>query len=110
MTQQVGGSLGLAILSTVSTARANLALGGGDPLRVALTHGFQGGFPVAAMLCGAGLVLAIMLLPRRQQAAESRDAQGAALASARCPGAPNCGHLARQVVVGPRNRSVGMAG
>ncbi len=53
---------------------------------------------------------AVQHVPRRQHVAESRDAQAAALASARCPGAPNCGHLTRQVVVGPRNRSVGMAG
>ena len=50
-TQQVGGSLGLAILSSISTSRANHALAGGSPLPEALTHGFKGAFVVAAGLC-----------------------------------------------------------
>ena len=45
MTQQVGGSVGLAILSTVSPTRVNLALHGGDALPVALANGFKGGSP-----------------------------------------------------------------
>src|SRR5258708_33272724 len=49
-TQQVGGSLGLAILSSISTSRANHALAGGSPLPEALTHGFKGAFVVAAGL------------------------------------------------------------
>jgi MFS family permease len=38
-TQQVGGSLGLAILSSVSNSRISNALDGGSPLPDALTHG-----------------------------------------------------------------------
>ena len=45
-TQQVGGSLGLAILSSVSTSRVTSALDAGSPLPAALTHGFKGAFVV----------------------------------------------------------------
>jgi hypothetical protein len=47
-TQQVGGALGLAILSSVSTSRVTSALESGSPLPLALTHGFKIAFLVAA--------------------------------------------------------------
>src|SRR5262245_45892894 len=56
-TQQVGASLGLAILSSVSTSRITSALDSGSPLPVALTHGFKGAFVVAAVLCSIGVVV-----------------------------------------------------
>ena len=40
-TQQVGGSLGLAILSSVATSRTTSALHTGSALPAALTHGFR---------------------------------------------------------------------
>ncbi len=46
-TQQVGGSLGLAILSSVATSRTTSALHTGLALPAALTHGFKGAFIVA---------------------------------------------------------------
>ncbi len=46
-TQQVGGSLGLAILASVSTSRTSSALHSGVSLPAALTHGFRGAFVVA---------------------------------------------------------------
>jgi MFS family permease len=103
-TQQVGGSLGLAILSTVSTTRVTNALHGGAALPVALTHGFKGAFTVAGLLCAAGAVLALVLLPRRKRAAENEEVQTIALSFARCPGAPYCGHLARAVALARRMR------
>jgi hypothetical protein len=66
-TQQVGGSLGLAILSSVSTSRFTSALDSGSPLPVALTHGFKGAFVVAAVLCSIGLVVALVFLPPRRR-------------------------------------------
>jgi EmrB/QacA subfamily drug resistance transporter len=103
-TQQVGGSLGLAILSTVSTTRIADALHGGAVLPVALTHGFKGAFTVAAILCGASAALALALLPRRKRAIENEQAEAIATSFARCPGAPYCGHLARLVAVGRKMR------
>ena len=46
-TQQVGGALGLAILSTVATHRTTSALHAGLALPAALTHGFKGVFVVS---------------------------------------------------------------
>src|SRR6266516_7263621 len=66
-TQQVGGSLGLAILSSVSTSRVTSALDSGSPVSLALTHGFKGAFIVAALLCALGFVTALVLLPRRRR-------------------------------------------
>ena len=103
-TQQVGGSLGLAILSTVSTTRTTNALHGGAALPVALTHGFKGAFTVAGLLCAAGAILALVLLPRRKPRVENEEVATIALSFARCPGAPYCGHLARAVALARRMR------
>ena len=104
-TQQVGGSLGLAILSSVSTSRTTSALHAGSALPAALTHGFKGAFIVA---CGAvrnGHRLTIVLLPGRRREPADEDVKTVALSFARCPGAPYCGHLARAVAFGRRVRT-----
>ncbi len=104
-TQQVGGSLGLAILSSVSTSRVSSALLGGSSLPDALTDGFKGAFTVGAVFCAAGVVLAATLLPGRPRRVEDEDVAELSMAFARCPGAPYCGHLARLVAVGRRVRA-----
>jgi EmrB/QacA subfamily drug resistance transporter len=104
-TQQVGGSLGLAILSSVSTSRFTSALDSGSPLPVALTHGFKGAFVVAAVLCSIGLVVALVFLPPRRRRAADEHVETVALSFARCPGAPYCGHLARVAALGRKTRS-----
>jgi EmrB/QacA subfamily drug resistance transporter len=103
-TQQVGGSLGLAILSSVSNTRVTSALHGGSSVPAALTHGFKGAFTVAAALCAAGVVVALALLPRRRREVGRAHVEAIAMAFARCPGAPYCGHLARVVAFGRRMR------
>src|SRR5438876_1174556 len=103
-TQQVGGSLSLAILSSVSTSRTTSALTTGSSLPAALTHGFKGAFTVAAVLCAIGGVVALALLPGRRRKAEDAHVEAIALSFARCPGAPYCGHLARVVAFGRRMR------
>jgi EmrB/QacA subfamily drug resistance transporter len=103
-TQQVGGSLGLAILSSVSTSRATSALHNGSPLPVALTHGFKGAFVVAAVLCAGGVLVALALLPGRRREPRDQRVEAIAISFARCPGAPYCGHLARAVGFGRRVR------
>jgi len=104
-TQQVGGSLGLAILSSVSTSRMTSALQGGLSLPAALTHGFKGAFTVAAVLCAVGVVAALALLPHRRRAPADAHVEAIAMSFARCPGAPYCGHLARVVAFGRRMRA-----
>jgi EmrB/QacA subfamily drug resistance transporter len=103
-TQQVGGSLGLAILSSVSTTRATHALHHGSPLPAALTHGFKGAFLVAAAVCAIGVVVGLALLPGGRRRSEDEHVEAIALSFARCPGAPYCGHLARLVALGRRMR------
>src|SRR5256885_15946537 len=103
-TQQVGGSLGLAILASVSTSRTTSALHAGSSLQVALTHGFKGAFVVAAALCALGVVVALALLPSRRREVRDRHVEAVLMSFARCPGAPYCGHLARVVAFGRRMR------
>jgi EmrB/QacA subfamily drug resistance transporter len=67
--QQVGGALGLAILSTVANSRTDsvLASAGGPPrpavVRDALTEGFQAAFYTGAGLAAAGILLALLAVP-----------------------------------------------
>ena len=104
-TQQVGGSLGLAVLAAVSTSRVTSALHGGSTVPAALTHGFTGAFTVSAILCAAAAVLAIVLIPGRRRQTDDVHAATAAMSFARCPGAPYCGHLARVAAWGQRMRA-----
>jgi EmrB/QacA subfamily drug resistance transporter len=68
--QQVGGALGLAILSTVATTRTDdvLAATRGRPtpdvVHGALTDGFQAAFATGAGFAVLGIVLALLAVPR----------------------------------------------
>ena len=106
---QVGGAFGLAILTAVSTPRTDDALHGGSSLPAALTHGFKGGFGIAAGMCGLALVFALAFLPGRTRQAADAEAQLAALSSSRSPCAPNCGYLARIAAAARRLRHAGRA-
>lgn len=101
-TQQVGGALGLAIMSTVSSVRSADALRHGASVSAALTHGFQGAFAISAALCAIGLLAAVALLPRRARAAGGGRLALVAMSIARCPGAPFTGHLVRALAVSRR--------
>ncbi len=67
--EQVGGAIGLAILSTVASNRtgdaATAADGSPDAFRAALTEGYAAGFVGAALIMLAGAVVALVFLPRR---------------------------------------------
>jgi EmrB/QacA subfamily drug resistance transporter len=63
--QQVGGALGLAILSTIANTRTSHALAsahGRPDVKHALTEGFQSAFAVGAGFAIAGVVLALFLV------------------------------------------------
>jgi EmrB/QacA subfamily drug resistance transporter len=63
---QLGGALGVAIVSTVAVARSEDFLAaneGANPL-VVLTEGFQSAFVACVVLAGIGLALALVLLGR----------------------------------------------
>ncbi len=56
---QIGGAVGVAVLSTVAVSQA----GGADPL-TALTNGFQAAFATAIVFAVAGVAVAVALLGR----------------------------------------------
>jgi predicted MFS family arabinose efflux permease len=74
--QQVGGALGLAVLSSVATSKL-ADLGGG---RAALTEAFQSAFAVGAGFAALGVLLALLVVPhvRPQDVAEAQEAPAAA--------------------------------
>jgi EmrB/QacA subfamily drug resistance transporter len=71
---QIGGALGIAIVTTVSVFRSEDYLAaneGANPL-VVLTEGFQSAFVACVVLAGIGLGLALLLPGRRREASEAR--------------------------------------
>jgi EmrB/QacA subfamily drug resistance transporter len=72
--QQVGGALGLAVLSSVATSQI---AGAHDP--VSLTDGFQSAFAVGAGFAAIGVVLALLAVPHvRPGELEQLEAEAAA--------------------------------
>src|SRR5467141_1214093 len=65
-TQQVGGGLGIAVLSTIATSRTSHALADGTALPSALVHGFTGAFVVGAGIAAVGIVAALTLIRRHE--------------------------------------------
>jgi EmrB/QacA subfamily drug resistance transporter len=64
--QQVGGAIGTAVISTVAFTHANTLLEGGTRPAEALTSGFQWGFWVGAGIWIAALVSALVLFRREE--------------------------------------------
>ncbi len=60
--QQIGGALGIALLSTIATSRTSDALATGTALPSALVHGFTGAFVVGAAIAAVGIVAALTLI------------------------------------------------
>jgi EmrB/QacA subfamily drug resistance transporter len=74
--QQVGGALGLAILSAIATSRTNSFGGGARPSATALTEGFQTAFLVGAGFALTGAVLAAVLISSRDSREQVAAARG----------------------------------
>jgi len=85
--QQVGGSIGTALLSTIAlTATASYLAAhhtGVLAPAIAATHGYTVAFAVSAGIFGLGVILGIVLLPSKQRLAELRAAAAAAQAAPR---------------------------
>ena len=75
--QQVGGALGIAALSAIATSTTSSDVAGGAAQAYALTDGFQAAFVVAAGAALAGLLIATVLLRRRDLAQTPVAAQPA---------------------------------
>lgn len=63
--QQMGGALGLAILSGVATAATTASLASGTAASAAAVAGYRAAFLVAAILTGIALLIAVLVI--RQQ-------------------------------------------
>jgi len=63
--QQIGGAVGIAILSTVATSTTNDAIASGTDLPFALTDGFQAAFWVGAAVALAGVLVSLFLVRGR---------------------------------------------
>jgi EmrB/QacA subfamily drug resistance transporter len=63
-TQQIGGALGIAALSTIATSRTSDAVSSGSALPDALVHGFAGAFYAGVVVAGLGIVAALTLIRR----------------------------------------------
>ena len=77
-TQQIGGALGIAVLSTIATSRTSNALADGTALPSALVHGFTGAFVVGAGIAAVGIVAALTLI-RRDELEQAPEQLGSVL-------------------------------
>ena len=62
--QQIGGALGIAALSTIATSRTSDALANGSTRAAALVDGFHGAFAAGAIIAGLGIVATLVLIRR----------------------------------------------
>ena len=63
-TQQIGGAVGIAALSTIATTRTTDALAGGATKSSALVTGFHGAFWAGVIIAAVGVVAAFTLIRR----------------------------------------------
>ncbi|HEX2508786.1 MAG TPA: hypothetical protein VHK23_10730, partial [Miltoncostaeaceae bacterium] len=76
--QQIGGALGVAILTAVSTTRTEDLVESGTPEPQALTDGFSLAFWVAAGFAVAAIIATLLLLRREDLAPEGEAAHAPA--------------------------------
>jgi EmrB/QacA subfamily drug resistance transporter len=67
--QQIGGALGLAVLSTIATTRTHDLLASGSSAPHALTSGFQSAFLAGAVIAGLGVIATLILIRTRDSRA-----------------------------------------
>jgi EmrB/QacA subfamily drug resistance transporter len=76
-TQQIGGALGVAVLSTVAVSAANRFVAANPTAphvaQAGLTHGFSLAFAVGAVLAGLGALVAIFGVPGGAREAEREE-------------------------------------
>ena len=62
--QQIGGALGIAALSTIATSQTSDAIATGSALPDALVHGFSAAFLAGVIIAGLGVLAALTLIRR----------------------------------------------
>ena len=70
--QQIGGALGIAALSTIATSRTDHAVASGTALPDALVHGFTAAFFTGVGLAAVGIVATLTLIRRDELAQEPK--------------------------------------
>jgi EmrB/QacA subfamily drug resistance transporter len=60
--QQIGGALGIAMLSTIANSRANDAIASGTAVPNALVHGFTTAFAIGAVIAALGVLAGLTLI------------------------------------------------
>ena len=73
--QQVGGALGIAALSTIATSRTSGKLAAGLSLKPALVDGFTLAFLVGVGIAAVGVLVALTLIRREELVQPQSDAQ-----------------------------------
>jgi EmrB/QacA subfamily drug resistance transporter len=76
--QQIGGALGLAVLSTIATSRTDHVLASGASMPGALTDGFQSAFLGGAAIAALGFVATLILIRSRDSRAHAEMANAQA--------------------------------
>jgi EmrB/QacA subfamily drug resistance transporter len=71
--QQIGGALGIAALSTIATSRTDDAVAAGSALPTALVDGFTAAFVTGAAIAGVGIVAALTLIRRHELEQQAPD-------------------------------------
>ena len=74
--QQIGGALGIAALSTIATSQTENAVAAGTALPFALVDGFTAAFVAGVVIAGVGVVAALTLI-RRDELEQAPEAQPA---------------------------------
>ncbi|MFB7474438.1 MFS transporter [Kitasatospora sp. NPDC056184] len=80
--RQCGGSIGLAVLSTVAVAATRRAAADGDTARAALAAGYDQAFVATAGVLVVATLLALLYVPPRRSADRATAATGATTATA----------------------------
>ena len=76
--QQIGGALGIAALSTIATSRTDDAIASGSAVPAALVDGFQAAFVAGVGIAALGIVAALVLIRRDElEQAPAVDAEPA---------------------------------
>jgi len=63
--QQIGGALGIAALSSIATSKTGSELSSGTSSASALTHGFQNAFVAGGIVAFVGILVALLVVSRR---------------------------------------------
>ena len=75
--QQIGGALGIAALSTIATSRTDDALASGTALPAALVDGFHGAFLAGVVIAAVGIAAALTLIRRDELEPQVQEAEPA---------------------------------